>query len=333
MRDTRRARLVFGLLIAVALVLITVDHRGGDVSALGPLRGVASSVFGAAEQAGAKVAAPVSDLFTMISSAPDARRRIDALQRENARLRSQLVAQRLDRSRAAELEGMLGLAGRGRYRLVAAQVVARRDVLGFEDAVEIDAGSKDGIRPDMTVLNDRGLVGRVVQAGASTSTVVLLSDPGSSAGARLEGGKELGLGESAGDRNLIKFRLLDSTAPLSVGHRIVSFGSEKGTPYVAGVPIGTIERVEATPGELTRTAYARAYADLTALDVVGVVVKVPDRDPRDSVLPPQPATVKAKAKDDEKVKKRRSDGSRADPADEREGSSSDRVNADRGRPR
>ncbi len=317
MRDTRRARLLLGLLIAAALVLITVDHRGGDVSVLGPLRGVASSVFGTAEQVSSDVTAPVSRFFTTLSAAPDAKRRIDDLQRENAKLKSALVAGRLDRSRAAELDGMLGLAGRGRYRVVPAQVVARRDAPGFEDAVEIDAGTEDGIRPDMTVLNDDGLVGRVVHAGSSTSTVVLLSDPGSSAGARLEGGHELGvvsgLGETGEDRNLIKFRLLDSTAPLAAGYRIVSFGSEKGTPYVPGVPIGVIERVEATPGELTRTAYARPYADLTALDVVGVVVKVPERDPRDSVLPPMPSGAKAVSKDKTKVndKEKDKDGAKA----------------------
>lgn len=311
MRDTRRARLMFGLLIAVALVLITVDHRGGDVSVLGPLRGVASSMFGAAEQMSANVATPVSRFFKTLASAPDARRRIDDLQRENAGLKSSLVAQRLDRSRVAELDGMLGLAGRGRYRVVPAQVVARRDAPGFENAVEIDAGTEDGIRPDMTVLNDDGLVGRVVQAVKGTSTVVLLTDPASSAGARLEGGNELGvvsgLGETGSDRNLIKFRLLDSTAPLAAGYRIVSFGSEKGAPYVPGVPIGVIERVEATPGELTRTAYARPYADLTALDVVAVVVKAPDRDPRDSVLPPAPPVVKVHQRAEAKNKSRNKD--------------------------
>ena len=92
-----------------------------------------------------------------------------------------------------------------------------------------------------------------------------------------------GVGENG---RLVRFRLLDSTAPLtSGGHRIVSFGSQRGAPYVPGVPIGVIERVESTPGELTRIAYARPFADLTALDVVGVVVRAPARDPRDAVLP------------------------------------------------
>lgn len=289
MRDTRRARLVLGLLLAAALVLITVDHRGGQESPLEPLRAAGAAVFGRAEQAGAALLRPVGDVVEMLITAPAARRRIEELRRENARLRSELIAAGLDRRRADRLDRMLGLAGLGGYTVVPAQVIARRGVPGFEDTVEIDVGTADGVRPNMTVLSGEGLIGRVVRAGRHTAGVVLLTDPASSVGARLAGGEELGvvsgLGAAGGAARLMRFRLLDQTAALTPGHPVVSFGSQGGAPYVPGVPIGVIHRVEVTPGELTRTAYVRPYADFTALDVVGVVVRAPARDPRDAVLP------------------------------------------------
>jgi rod shape-determining protein MreC len=292
MRDTRRARLTLGLLLAVALVLITVDHRGGDRPIIGPLRDVTATVFGTVERASAAVTAPITGFFRTVTGAPTAERRIEALERENAALRARLAAQKLDKARAAQLDAMLGLAGLGRYRVLPGQIVARRATPGFEDAVEIDVGASDGVRSDMTVLNHDGLVGRVVRVGSVTSTVLLLTDPALSAGARLEGGDELGvvsgLGEIGNQGNLIRFRLLDSAAPLAAGQRIVSFGSQGGVPYVPGVPIGVIDRVEPVAGELTRIAYARPFANFSALDVVGVVVQAPARDPRDSVLPPGP---------------------------------------------
>lgn len=305
MRDTRRARLILGLLLTAALVLVTVDHRTGDASPLGPLRGVGAWLFGTAERLGANLVRPFGDFAETVTGAPDARRRILELEAENARLRNDVVAGRLDHTRSAELRRMLGVAGLGGYRVVAAHVIARRGQPGFEEAVEIDAGTVDGVRPEMTVLNGDGLVGRVVRVSASTATVVLLSDPASSAGARLEGGNEIGVVNGVGEYGrLVRFRLLDSTATLTPGHRIVSFGSQRGAPYVPGVPIGVIERVEATPGELTRIAYARPYADLTALDVVGVVVRAPARDPRDAVLPTAaPARTAAPVKKEEPVKK------------------------------
>lgn len=293
MKDTRRARVNLGLLLAAALVLVTIDHRSVTESPFGPLRTVGTTLFGAAESAGAGLVRPVGEFFETMAEAPSARARIEKLRTENQRLRHDLAAQSLDRVRSRELRRLLGVAGTGGYRILPTQVIARRGAPGFEEAVELDVGRADGVRPEMTVLNADGLVGRVVQVGPSTSTVVLLSDPASAAGARLEGSNEIGVVHGVGENGrLVRFRLLDSTAPITPGHRIVSFGSQRGAPYVAGVPIGVVERVEATPGELTRIAYARPSADLTALDVVGVVVRAPKRDPRDAVLPPGPSKTK-----------------------------------------
>ncbi|MGW6496188.1 rod shape-determining protein MreC [Nonomuraea angiospora] len=293
MRDSRHARLILGGLLTAALIILTVDHRTGDSSPLRPLRTAAAYVFGTAEQFGGGLVRPVGGFVRALLDAPGAQDRINALKAENAELRAGLVASKLDATRSKELKQLLGLSGSGGYKVVPANVVARRGLPGFEDAVQIDAGTSDGIRTEMTVLSGEGLVGRVVNAAPHSSTVVLLSDPASAVGARLEGGKEIGVVHGVGENGrLVQFRLLDSTAPLTSGARIVSFGSQNGSPYVPGVPIGVIERVESTPGELTRIAYARPYADLSALDVVGVVVEAPKRDPRDAVLPAKalPAT-------------------------------------------
>jgi rod shape-determining protein MreC len=68
----------------------------------------------------------------------------------------------------------------------------------------------------------------------------------------------------------------------------VTFGSVHDTPYVPGVPVGTITSVAHTTGTLTPTAKVRPFVDFATLGVVGVVVTPPRTDPRYSVLPPQP---------------------------------------------
>ncbi|MDR8415113.1 rod shape-determining protein MreC [Nonomuraea sp. 3-1Str] len=288
MRDIRRGRIILGVLVAVSLLGATVDQRTGAESPFVPVRQAGAGVFGAIERAAGFVTRPVTGFIHSLATAPGAQDEVRRLRAENARLRSGLVANSLDAARSAQLKRMLGTVSRGGYDVLPANVIARRGNPGFEEAVELDVGAEDGVRPEMTVMNADGLVGRVVLTGPRTSTVVLISDRGSATGARLEGGQEIGVVHGVGQNGrLVQFRLLDSTAPMAPGGRIVSFGSQRGAPYVAGVPIGVIERVEATPGELTRVAFARPYADLTALDVVGVVLRAPRRDPRDAVLPPK----------------------------------------------
>ncbi len=52
MHDTRRTRLVLGVLLAAALALITIDYRGGAASPVRGLRSVGGAVFGTVGERG-----------------------------------------------------------------------------------------------------------------------------------------------------------------------------------------------------------------------------------------------------------------------------------------
>ncbi|POM27831.1 Cell shape-determining protein MreC precursor [Actinomadura rubteroloni] len=294
MNDTRRTRSVLGALIVAALVLITVDYRGGENSPLRGLRDLGAAVFGPVERASAAVVRPVGNTFDAITDAPDQRRRAERLERENQRLRERIRAGAIDAGRARQLDRLLGTAGIGGYKIVAAQVISAGQ--GFEDTVTLDVGSSSGVRRDMTVMSADGLVGRVTRVGPATATVLLATDAASSVGARLEDTKEIGIVTGRGRRGLgdggatpMRFQLLDANATLKVGQRLVTLGSQGDSPYVPGVPIGVVDRIDRPEGGLSRTAHIRPFARFTSLDVVAVVVAPPKSDPRDAVLPPRPA--------------------------------------------
>jgi rod shape-determining protein MreC len=163
---------------------------------------------------------------------------------------------------------------------------------GYADTVTIDAGSRDGVKPNQTVLNGNGLVGRTVSVSSTTSSVLLATDGSSTVGSRLAGtgqiGSVSGMGKGLSGPNTLHLQLFDGSAVLRVGEQLVTFGSVGGSPYVPGVPIGTIVRLETSSNALTRSALVRPFADFSSLGVVGVVIVPPRVSPRDSVLPPAP---------------------------------------------
>jgi rod shape-determining protein MreC len=282
--DSRRTRLVLSVFLVAALAMITIDYRGGG--SLRPLTSLGDAVFGPMERAASAVTRPAANLVNGSSSGLDA----SALQRQNAQLRAELSQARLSKSQSAQLSRLLQLAGRGGYRIVAANVIAA--ATGYEDTVTIDAGSADGIKPDETVLNGDGLVGRVVSVSSATSTVLLATDGSSAVGVRMAGsaqvGSVTGMGKGLSGPSTLQLRLFDASAVLQPGEQLVTFGSVGGSPYVPGVPVGTVVRVEQSANALTRDALIRPFVDFTALGVVGVVVVPPRVNPRDSVLPPRP---------------------------------------------
>jgi rod shape-determining protein MreC len=236
------------------------------------------------------VTQPVAAFLGNVGSAAHSQATISSLQREVVQLRGELSQARLSKAESAQLQKLLQLAGRGRYRIVAANVIASGPA--YENTVTIDAGSADGLKTDETVLNGAGLVGTVTSVSAHTATVLLDTDAASTVGVRIAGTGEIGaatgLGHSQAGPAALRLQVFDANAVLAPGQQLVTFGSVGGRPYVPGVPVGVITRVVASATALTKIAYVRPFADDGALGVVGVVVVPPRHNPRDSVLPPRP---------------------------------------------
>ncbi|MFH8799547.1 rod shape-determining protein MreC [Streptomyces sp. NPDC017936] len=290
MRDTRESRLLLVLLVAVAFALITVDIRGGEDSPVDGARQAAAAVFGPIEDGVSSAVDPVGNAVSAVRDSGERHDRIAQLEKENAALKAKLGSDDRDRSRLAQLDTMLRLAGAGQYGIKGAEVIAIGAAQGFSWTVTIDVGANDGIERDMTVLNGEGLVGRVTTVGPNTATVLLANDPDFTVGTRMEAGDELGFASGQGDRPL-RVELLNGKADVKKGDRLVTFGSQGDKPFVPGVPVGVVSRVDPSGGDLTRTLYVTPYVSFTKLDIVGVVVEAPKKDPRDTVLPAKPKPV------------------------------------------
>lgn len=286
-RDTRESRLLLVLLIAVAFALITVDIRGGEDSPVDGARQAAATVFGPIENGVSSAVDPVGNAVSAIRDSGTKHDRLARLEQENAALKAKLGSDDRNASRLKQLDKMMRIAGEGQYGIKGAEVIAIGAAQGFSWTITIDVGANDGIKRDMTVLNGDGLVGRVTTVGPNTSTVLLANDPDFTVGTRMEGSDELGFASGQGDRPL-RVELLNGKADVKKGDRLVTFGSEADKPFVPGVPVGVVSRVEPSEGGLTRTIYVTPYVGFTKLDIVGVVVEAPKKDPRDTVLPPKP---------------------------------------------
>ena len=139
----------------------------------------------------------------------------------------------------------------------------------------------------MTVINGDGLVGRILKVNPTTSTVVLMVDVSSAVGGRVATTEEIGIVSGTGRQDSMEFQLLDPLAELVIGDALVTFGSRGGRPYAPGIPIGDVVDITGSAGQLARVATVRPFVDVSQLSVVGVIIRPPRDDPRDSVLPPR----------------------------------------------
>ena len=271
----RPSRTVLVLLLLACFTVVTLDVRGGEDSPVDPIRSAVGEVFGPIERGTAAVVRPVVAVPEFFRTTKGLRDDVARLEAENAQLRGRLATGDVDRHRAAELDGLLAGARSTGYALVPARVVAMGPAQSFTRAVTIDAGTSSGIQPDMTVLNNDGLVGRVVRAERTTATVLLIVDQESVVGGRIGSTMEIGYlrgrGQS-GDAGRLDLDLVDQSATPARDDVVVTWGSRNGAPYVAGIPIGEVTAVQSSPRQLSAQATIAPYVDFTSLDLVGVVV-------------------------------------------------------------
>jgi rod shape-determining protein MreC len=203
----------------------------------------------------------------------------EKLKKDNENLTQELNTSDYARNRAQELDKLLKVAPA--YTMTPARVIGVGGAQTFSHTVTIDAGTADGVRTDMTVMNGTGLVGRVVRTTTGTATVLLIGDRNSTVGGRLNSTLALGFVSGRGDvAGTLDYKLVDPKARPKVGDRIVTWGSSGDAPYVPGVPIGVVTSVTPNEGSLGSTATIAPYVDPTRIDTVGVVTGPPARPPR-----------------------------------------------------
>jgi cell shape-determining protein MreC len=162
------------LLVLSAVLLISVDRDGSLLlDRVGRGFAVVTSPF---ERAATAVATPLRNVWIGITEADDLRRENDALHDQ------------LERQRGAEIEAMAlireyyALLDLNRLESVAQLNNVTARVIGsapnnFQNTIEIDRGSADGILVGMTVVGGAGLVGKITQVFENRSIVLLVTDP------------------------------------------------------------------------------------------------------------------------------------------------------------
>ena len=273
-RSRRRPRLAAGPVIAIlvlaSLSLMLLDLRGGPTDLLrtvgaavgGPLQAASDAVFGPM-RTGEFRRGDVEQLRDEVARLSDSNRRLQA---ENDILSRELATapagEQAERAAAQRVEAA-----------VAARVVAADPAVGAA-AVTLDAGSDDGVVVDSPVLVAGGLVGRVTDVNPTTSSVLLIADPGSAVAVRLD--DLTALVQGSGDRRAARLDHLDPLADVRVGQKVVTMGSDDGWPYPAGIPVGTVRSITGDLGELDRSVTVEPAAPLSALDNVIVLTRPDD---------------------------------------------------------
>jgi rod shape-determining protein MreC len=285
MRNGGRARLLLVVLIVTSLFLITLDLRG--VKVIEGFKQGTQTVLSPFQRAGAVVFNPIKDFFSDVSNLGRTGNQIEKLEAENAKLKIDLLNRKNADAQLEQLKDILDLAGIAGYKVVNAKVISQGSSQSFSQTLTIDSGSKAGIRKNMTVLSQYGIAGVVKDVYPNSALIQLASDPAFKIGARVAGSQQIGILSGQGNRSAT-LQLLDNSTTVSVGDVLLARGSSSNRPFVPGVPLGYVSRVDNSAGAIAQSAVVRYYTNFSTLGVVAVVVGGPSSNPGDALVPARP---------------------------------------------
>ena len=277
-----RSRLLLVILLVTALFFITLDLRG--VSLTKGSRSVTQTILSPVQRTVSSIFSPVGRFFSDVKNFGKTNAQLQDELALNKLLKSELAMNADTKGQLTQLKTVLDLAGRGNYKVAAARVIARGSASSFSQTITIDAGSSSGIRPDMTVISQNGLIGVVKSTTGSSSIVLLLSDPSFRVGVRVARSQSIGVLSGLGS-NSYSLVLLDPAGKIKTGDILVTNGSDNNRPFVPGVPVGVVVGVDSSDGSLTQTATVSSYANLNDLGVVSVILSAPTTAPSQPLLP------------------------------------------------
>ena len=198
-------------------------------------------------------------------------RQNESLFRKNQQLRLQ-VAQAEEISREnSRLRQLFGWQRQAPWKLKLAKVVLR-DPANWWRTVQIDLGSRDGLRVNLPVLTTDGLVGRISSVSLTRSQVTLLGDPNCKVAARVENDtRDTGIIGASGplETELVELGYLSRNANLKPAQNVLTSG--EGGIFPAGIPIGKIVDVQPVDYGSRTEARVKLAANLNALEEVWVM--------------------------------------------------------------
>ena len=148
-----------------------------------------------------------------------------------------------------------------------------RDPSNWWRTVQIDLGSRDGIRANLPVLTADGLVGRISSVSLTRSQVVLLGDPNCKVAGSVENEAATRASSNAAgpfDSSLLTLGYLPKDANLKPGQNVVTSG--QGGIFPKGIPIGKIVDSHPVDYGLSTEARVKLAANLGALEEVWVLI-------------------------------------------------------------
>ena len=260
---------ILGIVITIILLILIVVFSNGENNA-SFFENVASKLVMPVQNGLTYLKNKISGNDTFFTDINKLKEENEQLLAKNSELEQSLRELENIKTENETLKEYLNLTEKyGEYKTIPAYVI-NRDISNYSKTIVINVGTNDGVKEDMTVIGDQGLVGHIVSVTDTTAKVQTIIDTASSVSATM----------SSTDETIVCKGTLESTTELKAMYIPTDYNiiqgdsietSGLGGIYPKGIHIGTVKQVEATKNVTDRYAVIETAVDFDKLSTVLVI--------------------------------------------------------------
>lgn len=263
---------IVGIIITVIILIVLVFISNMNLENLSYIENAVSIVVMPIQNGLTYLKNKITGNHTFFADINKLQQENEELKTKNAELEKSLREFEIVKNENTTLKEYLNLSEQyANYETKAAYII-NKDYSNYSNIFIINVGTKDGIKPNMTVISEKGLVGYVISTTDNTSKVQTIVDTASTVSATLSSSKDNLICKGTLEENgSLRATYIPTTATLVQGDKVETSGM--GGIYPKGIHIGTIKKVVSTKNISDRYAIIEPAVNFDKVDTVLVITK------------------------------------------------------------
>ena len=232
------------------------------------------------------ISSATTNYFSSISSMRTAQSENDLLKQRVQELEVEVQNSQSLAFENERLKSLLELKSEIGYKFLPAKIIGRDTSAWFDTSI-INRGSLDGVKLNMPIVTNGGLVGRVTAVSPLTAQVSLITKDKSGLGAvigALGTSNALGVVSGSGKKEILEMGYVPGSIEVKTGESVYTTGQDG--IYPPGLKLGEVAEVRAGSASEALKIFIQPSAKLSSMQEVAVLIYEPPPRPEfDKSLP------------------------------------------------
>lgn len=261
---------ILGGIATIIILLLLIFLSNVEVNKLSYLESAASAIINPVQRVFIDLRNKIQGNSAYFSNMESIMQENEDLRIKNSELETKLRELEMIKAENTKLQEYMNLTDKySSYETIPAYVI-NRDVSNYSSTLILNVGTNDGIKENMTVIADKGLVGYVISTTENTCKVQVIIDSASTVSCTISTTDEsiICKGTLENDQ-VLRASYIPTSAELIQGDNVYTSGV--GGIYPKGIIIGTIKEIITTSNITDRYAIVEPAVDFSKIDTVLII--------------------------------------------------------------